>query len=254
MTRLLEVDQLSKSFGGLRAVQDISFTLDKGDIIGLIGPNGAGKSTTFSMISGTMLPSRGSVKFKGRDVVGLRPHRIVGLGLVRTFQATVIYQDASVLENILRGSFLRANPHFWTSLVHSQSASRSEQQRAAALLDLLSLRPYSDRIARTLPYGLQRRLGIAIALATEPELLLLDEPAAGLNDVEAHELGSLIRRIRTERGISVLLVEHHMKLVMGICDRVLVLDHGELIAHGTPGEIRDNAKVIDAYLGVVEHA
>ena len=255
MTALLEVDGISRRFGGLNALKDVSFAVNKGEIVGLIGPNGAGKTTCFNVVSGVMPPTAGAIRFRGHSIVGKKPSAIVSEGLVRTFQATTVFPDASVIENVMRGAFATTPVSMLSSVLNTRAARATlaeTAERCGVLLDRLQLTSYRDSRAGELSYGGQRRLGVAIALAAKPELLMLDEPVAGLNPEEAAEFGRLIREIHETQGVAVLLVEHHMRLVMGLCHRIVVLAHGELIAEGVPAEIRANRKVIEAYLGSEE--
>lgn len=252
MTALLQVEKISRRFGGLVALKDVSFQVNEGEIVGLIGPNGAGKTTCFNVVSGVVPPSAGAIRFKGASIVGRRPNAIVKEGLVRTFQATTVFPASTVIENLMRGAFA-TTPVSMTGSIFNTRAARTvlaaTRERCEVLLERLSLTQFRDRNAGELPYGGQRRLGVAIALAAKPRLLMLDEPVAGLNPEEAAECGRLIKELHTTENIAVLLVEHHMRLVMGLCDRIVVLDHGEKIAEGMPAEIGVNPKVVQAYLG-----
>ena len=254
---LLQVRGLSRSFGGLAALRGLEFDVAEGEIIGLIGPNGAGKTTAFNVISGTMPPSAGTVHFDGRDISGGPPSRVVVRGLARTFQSTSTYPDVTVAENIQRGMLSRVRNSWLRRLAGrdvdllSASELTTEVDR---LLTLLDLQPWRDAPAGSLAYGLQKKLGIAVALACRPRMLLLDEPAAGLNHEECNELGRLLRRLQSEEGLTMLLVEHHMALVMELCHRIVVLVQGEKIAEGTPQAIRENPAVIEAYLGAPDYA
>jgi branched-chain amino acid transport system ATP-binding protein len=252
MATLLRVDDLSKEFGGIKAVRDVSFDIEQGEIVGLIGPNGAGKTTAFNLISGAMRPTRGRVEFAGEEISGLRPHRIVKKGLTRTFQATNVYPAATVRENVLRGALVRSQTGFLDGLLgtaRARSADAATRSAVDEILDQLSLLGHADELAGSLAYGNQRRLGVAIALATEPRLLMLDEPVAGLNPEESHAFGALVRSLARARDLTILLIEHHMRLVMELCGKVVVLDHGQKIAEGRPDEVQSNETVIEAYLG-----
>jgi branched-chain amino acid transport system ATP-binding protein len=252
MERQLEVQELSKHFGGLAAVDGLSFDVAPGSIVGLIGPNGAGKTTAFNLITGQLAPTRGTVRFKGRAITGLPPYDIARMGLVRTFQSTVLYSESSVLENVLRGCALRRRTGFWKGLVGSREAAREEietRERALELLRFVELDAVSSEAARNLPYGHQRALGIAIGLATRPELMLLDEPVAGMNPEETARTARLIRRVN-EAGTTIVVVEHDMSFVMGLCHIIVVMNYGKKIAEGPPEEIRRNPAVVAAYLGL----
>lgn len=249
---LLDVKNLTKNFGGLTAVGDVTMHLDKGELVGLIGPNGAGKTTLFNLLTGVYEPSEGSVSLDGTLLNGKKPYKIASLGLSRTFQNIRLFKDMTVLENVLVGmanqnklyllaSFLRL-PKFY----HSEAKLR---QKAMELLAIFDLDGDAETLAKNLPYGQQRRLEIVRALATEPKILFLDEPAAGMNPQETAELTQLIRRIKEEFDITIMLIEHDMSLVMEVTERIYVLEYGRLIAHGTPDEIKTNQCVIEAYLG-----
>jgi branched-chain amino acid transport system permease protein len=248
---LMVVEAVSKAFGGIKPANDVSFRLRRGHIHALIGPNGAGKSTMINMLSGVIEPSSGAISFKGTNVIGHRSHVLCRLGIGRTFQNLRLFNDLSVLDNVLLGRHVRMQNGFWSSLFALPSARRQENEARAdalAILELVELSHLADVAAGSLPYGVQRRVELARALATDPDLLLLDEPAAGFNPQETAELSKLLLKIR-EQGVTLLMVEHHMDMVMKISDHIVVLDYGIKIAEGTPAEIQGNQAVIAAYLG-----
>ncbi len=249
---MLKIEQVSKYFGGVKAIHRVNIEARQALITGLIGPNGAGKTTLFNCITGIIPPTEGSIVFKGRPIETLPAHRINRMGIARTFQNIRIFREMTVLENVMTGAHARLQCGLGAAVFHSPKMRREQAEVTAHAIDLLeqvNLTPVRNQYAQNLPYGDQRRLEIARALASCPELLLLDEPAAGMNPTETSLLMNLIRSIR-DRGITILLIEHDMKLVMSICDSIVVLDHGETIAEGTPGEIRRDQRVIEAYLGI----
>jgi len=252
MTKILEVNHVTKRFGGLTAVNDVSFAVNQREILSVIGPNGAGKSTLFKLISSFLSTSSGDVRLAGERINNLAPHIVARKGVVRTFQETTIFRSMTVRENIIVSHHLRSRASLWGFFLGSKVAKADEQsfgQSADNIIDFLGLQGIRNELASTLPQGHLRALGMAIGLATDPKVLLLDEPFAGMNHDETMHMVDLVRRLRDERGVTVLLVEHDMPAVMKISDRIVVLNFGEKIAEGTPLEIQNNERVIEAYLG-----
>lgn len=252
MIAVLEVKGLTKKFGGLVAINNVSFTTRSGEILGVIGPNGAGKSTLFNLVTGTIPLTSGNIYFSGNDITGKKPEEIAEHGLIRTFQSAMVFKDKTVYENLRIGhQFNRlSRPLHLLSRKRVAAFRKSSEGIVEDLLEFTHLWTSADRAAGELPYGSQKILGVAMALAAAPKQMLMDEPAAGLNPVETEEMGYLVERIRTQRKIDVVLVEHDMGLVTSICDRIIVINKGEIIAVGMPAEIQSNPDVIDAYLGV----
>lgn len=252
---ILLTDNITMQFGGIKAVSNLSLNIAPKQIVGLIGPNGAGKTTAFNMITGVYKPTTGKITFNGNDITGLKPNQITDLGIARTFQNIRLFSSMSVLENVLLSKHVRLKANPLEAILGLPRYTRSRKRHIEECMELLEqvqLADLAQEKATSLPYGKQRRLEIARALATQPQMILLDEPAAGMNPQESLDLMEFIAKIRAEFGLTVLMIEHHMEVVMGICEHIVVLDHGETIAQGTPTEIQNNQQVIEAYLGAVD--
>jgi branched-chain amino acid transport system ATP-binding protein len=249
---LLQIRDLTHFFGGLQAVRDYNLDLEQGELVGLIGPNGAGKTTIFNLVTGAYQPTEGKVQLNGDNIVGLRPHQITAKGIARTFQTIRLWNELTVLDNICIAHASRIKYGLLDSILHSERYRQEERQikeQAMNLLVVFGLEESAQELAKNMPYGAQRRVEIARALATNPRLLLLDEPAAGMNPGEIEELMELIQQIRADFGLTIWIIEHQMRVIMNICERIKVIDFGETIAEGTPVEIQNNPTVKEAYLG-----
>jgi len=249
---LLEVVGLRKNFGGVRALEKLDLTIASGELVGLIGPNGSGKTTAFNLLTGVLRPSGGRIVFRGQDVTGNRPEQNARLGMARTFQNIRLFRDLPVIDNVAVGLHMRHGAGFWPTMLRIPAAARSEtviRDRAREVLAVLDLGHRAGDLVADLPYGDQRKVEFARALATEPSLLLLDEPSAGMNPQETAELGATIARLHAQLGLTIVLVEHDMKMIMTHCQRILVMHQGQILAEGSPEQIQKDSRVIEAYLG-----
>lgn len=253
---MLRVERLTKNFGGLTAVNAVDMSVQQGELVGLIGPNGAGKTTFFNLVTGYARPSSGTVTFLDRNVTGKSPHAVAAMGIVRSFQQDNVFADFTVLQNVQLACHLNSGINFWQTVLKTRSSRRNETritEKAGEILEVVGIRHLAGTIAGSLPHGHKRMLGIALALACEPKLMLLDEPLAGMNTSEVDETIALVRRL-WESGLTVLLIEHNMRAAMSLCQRFVVLNFGKKIAEGTPEEIRNDPEVVRAYLGTSGHA
>ncbi|WHH61261.1 ABC transporter ATP-binding protein [Petroclostridium sp. X23] len=251
----LKLEEISKNFGGIKASNEININIPQNMIYGIIGPNGAGKTTLFNMITGVYTPTKGDIKFFGKSIIGKKTHEIATLGIARTFQNIRLFGDLTVYENVLIACQKNITYNFWQSLLKTSECRRQEKTMAdicETALKNVGLSEHKDQRAKNLPYGMQRRLEIARGLVTNPKIILLDEPAAGMNEDESKQLAGFIKEILNGFGITIIIIDHHMDVIMSICDRISVLNFGKLLAEGTPDEIQNNQEVIEAYLGVDE--
>lgn len=249
---LLETKKLSKHFGGLKAVNKIDIKINKNEIVGLIGPNGAGKTTLFNLITGALQPTEGNIIYEGKKITKLKPHVVAEVGIVRTWQLTRLFYEYSMLKNVLMSQNIHNNISLFQSFIKTPISERKERElarEAEEILDFLGLYEKKDELAKNIPHGHQRTLGVAMALATKPKLLLLDEPVGGMNPEESNLLMEQVREIAKEKGITIFIIEHDMKVIMQFCNRIIALNYGEKIAEGQPQEIKENKEVIQAYLG-----